>query len=96
MESLIPKLIVAVIVFFFIAYSLKQVFRTDRFSVKRKKGFDYKFESKDIEEELREEAKKREDKFKKVSEYSRKNPQKTATIITNFLHEEDKDKLVKD
>lgn len=97
MESLIPRFIVAGIVFFFIGYTLKQVFKKDKYIIKKKGGSNYKFESKNIEEELKEEAKKREDRFKKVAEYSRKNPQKAATIITNFLHEEeDKDKLIKD
>jgi len=94
MESLIPKFIIISLIFIVIIYLLKSSFSTKFLYSKRRSRYSYEDEAKRIEAELEAESKKKQDKIKQVAEYTQKNPQQTASILSNwFLKDEEEDKL---
>ena len=97
MEFTVTKLLIFGFIIIFIIYILKMISKDIKFSIKSEKRKNLDWETKTIEEELKEEAKRREETIKRVTQFSRENPQKTASILTNFfLKGEDKDKTIND
>ncbi|MFC1724350.1 hypothetical protein ACFL4T_01895 [candidate division KSB1 bacterium] len=97
MEFTVTRLIIVGFIFIFVLYVLKMISKDIKYPFKKDRRIRSDWEVKSLEEELKEEAKKREDAIKKVTQFSKENPQKTASILTNFfLKGEDKDKMVND
>ena len=97
MEFTVTQFIIFGFIVIFILYVLKMISKDVKYPFKRHKNKIPEWETKTIEQELKEEAKRREDTIKRVTQFSKENPQKTASIITNlFLKGEDKDKKIHD